>query len=450
MLARESRLIGPGSPFELIDSTLDGITYRTYRHAPNTLNDVYRRAARFPDHELLIQCNSRLNNATVLQRAAALGLLLKDAFQIADGMCVGVSLDNRPEWLIAFIAVTSINATAVILPGDLGPADAASALGSSDCTMVITDKITAEQLASCGFRGSTLAIDIDDDYEGDAFANCVAKSNSEASSPYSPVPDPEQLAMIAFTSGSSGPPKGVRINHRGLMQGMMNMLLGAALNAARMASNHKAARVTSAPISILTAPFSHVSGYSHLFLMLFLNGTVFALPEWDPAVARSVVKREAITTLSGATPQMVRDLISHAPLNGELDSLRSIGIHGVSLMPSLVTEITAQLPQVTINTGYGMTETNGTICTIAGPELAQRHNSCGRALPTVEIRIVPDVNKAEPGGEILVRGAMLMQGYCGPFVGSHKAVGNEWFKTGDWGRIDDEVELTRFGTCPIV
>src|SRR5690349_9825331 len=116
MLSRELRLIGKGSPFELIDTELNGVTYRTYRHGPRTLTDLYHRAARGPDREFLVHGDRRFTNTLLLQQGYVLGKRLLESFHIRNGSRVGLQLCEEPEWLIAFIAITSIGAIAVVLP----------------------------------------------------------------------------------------------------------------------------------------------------------------------------------------------------------------------------------------------------------------------------------------------------------------------------------------------
>jgi acyl-CoA synthetase (AMP-forming)/AMP-acid ligase II len=440
MLSRESRLVGKGSPFELVDTALNGLTYRTYRHGPKTLNDLYQRGARAPNREFLIHCDRRLTNTAILQQGSALGRLLKESFHISSGMRVGLQLRNGPEWLIGFIAITSIGGTAVALPVQADLTETMTALEVTGCSLVIASREAASLLADAGYRGSVIGVNEKAERDASsAFPFALDASSSTSATLHAAAIDPEQLALISFTSGSTGRSKGVMINHRSLMHGIMNMLLGAALSGSSSSPNDRPSGLAGPPISLLTAPFSHVSGYSHLLLMLFLGGKVIALPDWDPNTVPALIKREAVTSIAGATPAMIRELILSDRAPDTLSSLRSVGMHGVSLVPGLLAEIGSRLPYVAVNTSYGMTETNGAICAISGAQLTQRPTSGGRPLPTVDIRIKQNDRVGHgPAGELLVRGPMLMQGYCGQSVDDSSPIAREWFSTGDFGFIDGD------------
>jgi acyl-CoA synthetase (AMP-forming)/AMP-acid ligase II len=92
--------------------------------------------------------------------------------------------------------------------------------------------------------------------------------------------------------------------------------------------------------------------------------------------------------------------------------------------------------------GYGMTETNGTICQLVGPALLDRPAASGRILPTAEVKIVRDDGTeaaCDEVGEVWVRGAMVMQGYCGnPQATADALRPDGWLRTGDMARIDGD------------
>ena len=112
---------------------------------------------------------------------------------------------------------------------------------------------------------------------------------------------------------------------------------------------------------------------------------------------------------------MLWDLLRTDRTRFDLSSLRSLGVGGQALLAPLLREIAAAFPHAVMGAGYGMTEANGSVCMIAGDDLLQRPSASGRVAPSADLRIVDDSGAdVVPGdcGEILLRGAMIMRGYC--------------------------------------
>jgi acyl-CoA synthetase (AMP-forming)/AMP-acid ligase II len=123
-------------------------------------------------------------------------------------------------------------------------------------------------------------------------------------------------------------------------------------------------------------------------------------------------------------------------------SIYSIGIGGQALHKKLLQEIATAFPQAMVGVGYGMTETNGTLCQLVGPALLERPSASGRILPTAEVKIMRDDNTAAAEnevGEVWVRGAMVMREYCGNPSATAQALRSDgWLQTGDLARIDSD------------
>jgi acyl-CoA synthetase (AMP-forming)/AMP-acid ligase II len=193
------------------------------------------------------------------------------------------------------------------------------------------------------------------------------------------------------------------------------------------------------PSALLAVPLFHSSGCYSIFLSnLLRGGKIVILQKWHAAQALELIERERITAFSGA-PTMMWDLLRLDRSGRDLSCLLSIGVGGQALQPHLLREIVAAFPNAILGGGYGMTESNGSVCLIAGEELLLRPTSSGRVLAAADIKLVDDDDaEVEAGavGEICLRGAMLMRGYCRRPDETATALRGGWLHTGDLGRLD--------------
>jgi len=128
--------------------------------------------------------------------------------------------------------------------------------------------------------------------------------------------------------------------------------------------------------------------------------------------------------------------------NQSTDNLRSLthmNIYGVALRRKFIRELAKEFPHISVGTGYGMTETCGAISVVSAMERLANPELSGLALPSANIKIVnPGGLETARGehGEIWVRGAMVMQGYCSAEDDSSVSLQDGWLKTRDRGYID--------------
>lgn len=435
------RLTGPASPFELVETRIDGRPCRVFRHGPRTLPDVFRKAATAGRRPYLIIDRHEVSYEAVLRGAQALGRELVDRHGVRVGDHVGMILHNCPEWPMALIALTSIGAIATLLHRQRPAAELIEALDLCQCALVIADQPIARELRELGDRRPVLVMHKRGDTgTADNWFCCDTLETTAGTSPVARV-DPEQEALVAFTSGSSSRAKGVILTHRAIVTGLMNMMLGGAIAATkteRRALPADAATRAAQPACFVAAPFSHASGYLNLLLMAYMAGKVVSQSSWNAVAALALMGQQGVRSLVGATPTMIREFLDTDPSAQDLRAFSSIGIHGSAAHPSLIGAIRASMPDVTVNTGYGMTETNGSVCAVSGSDLLEHPGTSGQPLPSVELRI----ERVEHGiggveiGEIWVRGAMLMRGYCGAPEATAEALCDGWFRTGDMGRVD--------------
>jgi long-chain acyl-CoA synthetase len=193
------------------------------------------------------------------------------------------------------------------------------------------------------------------------------------------------------------------------------------------------------PAALLAVPLFHTSGCYSIFLSnLLRGGKIVMLRKWHAERALNLIEQERVTAFSGP-PSMLWDLVRARSHGRDLRSLTSIGVAGQELRPQLLREIVAAFPQAVIGRGYGMTEANGSVCLIAGDELLRHPTSSGRVIATADIKLVDEAGSETPPGsvgEICIRGAMVMLGYCRRPQETAAALRDGWLHTGDLGRLD--------------
>lgn len=262
-----------------------------------------------------------------------------------------------------------------------------------------------------------------------ATADCTAIGNPPAGHGGSPghLRHGDDLAMILYTGGTTGRPKGVMLSHRAPLAYAL-CLAGAGESAPGACMLH-------------TAPLFHVGAISG-FLAATLNRSrhVF-LPAFDPGEVIAAIIAHKVTDLF-LVPTMLQAVLDHPAMNtGRMASVQRI-YYGAAPMPlPLIERALATLPGVGFVQGYGMTEAAGSLSLLAPSDhlSAGRLRSAGRAVMAIDIRVVDPAGKERlvgEAGEIVARGEAVMTGYWNRPEETAEALRDGWLHTGDVGFMD--------------
>ncbi|MFJ7750863.1 AMP-binding protein [Arthrobacter sp. NPDC097144] len=241
-------------------------------------------------------------------------------------------------------------------------------------------------------------------------------------------PDPNALAVMIFTSGTTGEPKGVMHTHNTLVAGSLPW--PDKLGMDRDAVIHMA------------STFAHLTGYLYgVSLPLQLGATVILQDVWNAAEFVELVEQHGIQHTSGATP-FLHDLLEAKNLaDHDTSSLARFCCMGAPIPRSMIAGAKQRLPQLSVFGGWGQTEC--CLVTMGHPSDPQDKiiNSDGRALAGMQVRVLDlDGSDAAPGveGRLQVKGPFLFQGYAGKLEQTRSEFDGDWFDTGDLATLDEE------------
>ena len=457
------QLIHKGSPFELQDASVEGIHCKVFKRGPKTLYDVFMKAADYDEHEFIINGNMRFTFGQAFQRGNNFARNLRQKYNIKKGSRVALIMYTGPEWAVAFMAICFAGATPVVIPVGSEGSYIVDAIKLTNCALVVADLPSAGKIRASGMKRPVVipvmqrsdAISYIGATSGFSVFNLAdasgGKNDANVNETCGPTPDDE--AMIAFTAGTAGEPKGVIYSHRNMTTGLMNMALGGFLMSFRVSSDMRKPPHDTQSCSLLAAPFSHISGYSQLMQMCFLGGKIVVMPEWNTERATALIESERVRLLYGLSPAMATGLLRSNRFTNSLRSLTCLNIHGVTLHRTFIRELADAFPYISLRSGYGMTETCGAISMVTGMDMLGNPEFSGRTLPSVNVQIV-DHNGREAArgdhGEIWVRGAMVMRGYCSNHYDSRVVLEDGWLKTGDLGCLDQAGNLYVSGRLDVL
>ncbi|MEA2447335.1 MAG: long-chain acyl-CoA synthetase, partial [Actinomycetota bacterium] len=240
--------------------------------------------------------------------------------------------------------------------------------------------------------------------------------------------DNSDLAVLAYTSGTTGEPKGAMLSHGNLLANL------------RQQMSIPEAHVDEQDVLFLALPLFHIFGLNVTLGLLVLNGaTGILLEKFEPIPALRIIQEYKVTVLFGA-PTMYTAWVAVPGVDQyDLSSVR-LAISGAAPLAPDVLRDFRQMFEVDIYEGYGLTETAPTL---SSNRMATKPKagSIGLPLPEVEMRLVDeDGNDVELGdpGEIVVRGPNVFAGYWNRPEDTERAFFGDWFRTGDIAVKDEE------------
>jgi fatty-acyl-CoA synthase len=408
-------------------------------------------AQRYPDKPAIVYCGATTSYGQLKQQVDALAAFLRHRLGVAHGDRVLLASQNCPQFVAAFYAALRLGA--VVVP--VNPMSKAAEV-----------RFYAQD---SGARVAFIAQELLPEFAAEDFDSLIVHAYSDAVAPgcaADEVPDwvatprralegaclhsfeevsrsaregdptaasqvaPDDLAVLPYTSGTTGHPKGCMHTHTTVLASLASSQVWKGLN------------VESVVLAV--APLFHMLGMQNgMNMPIMLSGTAVMLPRWDAAVAARLIERHRVTVWT-APPAMVLDLFAHPEAQQRDLSSISMLSGGGAAMPEAVSAMLMERYGLTYNEGYGLTETASFL---HGNPLARGKRQClGMPTQGVDSRIVDPATGQElpPGetGELVTHAPQVMKGYWHNPEADREAFieidGKRFFRTGDLAAVDEE------------
>ncbi|WP_063010534.1 class I adenylate-forming enzyme family protein [Nocardia kruczakiae] len=425
-------LTGPGGPFEMVVEEVLGAPIPVMRDRRRSMAELFHAGTAWGDHDYLVTPDRRITFAEHGAAATALARALADRYGVGKGDRVGILAANTPEWVTTFWAAQVLGAIPVGYNAWWAPREIAYGLQHTRPTVVVADAKRAALLAEVGTDIPVLTMESD-------LPRLIAGHPGPAPEVSIAEDDP---AVILYTSGTSGRPKGVVHTQRNLLAvcdyHRFTDAMAAAFRGQQLGSGPSDRRF------LLTSPLFHIASLHNLIIPRLATGATVVINtgSFDPERVLSLMERERVTNW-GAVPTMVSRMLEHDLSRYDLSSLVAFSLNAAPSSPAFHQRLRRELPmaEVALTTSYGLTE-SGTAATVATPPVLAAHpDTVGMPIIGVSIEIRDPDNRALPDGqegEICVRSPYVMLGYWNDPAATATAIDAErWLHTGDFGVIEE-------------
>ena len=435
-----AQLMAPTAPFEIETVDVAGVPLKAFKNAETSLG-TFLAAGRNHGDALFLQYQGE--SWTYADFFVAVdkvcGWLVNDQ-GINKGDRVAIAMRNRPEWLVAFVATVTVGAVAVPLNSWGKAQELQQGLEDSEASLVFADEARLGFIRELNVSLAAVSADGGSTEHTIGMADILDRDTAAVAEVVSV--DRHDPAILMFTSGTSGRPKGAMLSHFNCCQALMNVeFIGAGTYMTNMEEMNQQLASPIPPKTLLAVPLFHISGLLSQALINLRHGrALFMMYKWDIDEAIRIVKDEKITVLMGA-PVMLLELLKNEQFGDEHAAYLTNVSAGGAATPELLSELYAtKTGSAMSGGGWGMTETMGSGAAFTGRYFAERPDASGFPSPIVEFSFRDEEANVVPAGEpgeIWVRSSAAIQGYFSGGKPSDEPV-EGWMATGDVGYISDE------------
>jgi acyl-CoA synthetase (AMP-forming)/AMP-acid ligase II len=339
---------------------------------------------------------------------------------VSQGDCVLLVVENSLEYVVAYFGALTAGATLVPVHPDATNSLVRSLMADCHAQMVISRSQTFQRLGLEDVPAATIRLHASFAKNSEEFFSDPDRKMSY------PAISPSSLALILYTSGTTGQPKGVMLSHANLLANTESIITYLEISREDSIVN--------------VLPFSHSFGNSVLLTHLAVGGRVVIENRFMyPAKVVETLQAERPTGLSGVPSTFYILLNKTSFASHDWSFLRYISQAGGGMRVETVQRLRSILPNAKIFIMYGQTEASARLSYLPPELLSRKIGSIGIAIPGVELRVVNETGDEVTGdeiGEIVARGPNIMQGYLNH--SSDQALRGGWLHTGDMARRDQD------------
>jgi long-chain acyl-CoA synthetase len=376
-----------------------------------------RTAAEYPDHAALRMDDLVLSYAQLREAAGRMSTLLA-GLGVEPGDRVGLMLPNVPAFPIAFYGALAAGAVVVPMNPLLKSREVSYYLGDSGAKAVIAWHAAAGEAAKGAADVGAQMIAAETPDLNDLLADVSAAPESSGRAGLDD-------AVILYTSGTTGHPKGAELTHNGLVSN--------AEICARTLFD-----VSPAAVIMGCLPLFHVFGLTcGLNVSVASGATLTLLPRFDPAKALDIIQRDRVTIFEGV-PTMYAAMLHLPDADPAQAATLQLCASGGAAMPVEILRGFEEKFGCIILEGYGLSETSP-VASFNHPDRVRKPGSIGTPIEGVQMRLIDDDWNTVPDGEIgeiAIRGPNVMKGYWNKPDATAETMRDSWFRTGDMARVD--------------
>lgn len=396
-------------------------------------NMLRAQVERQPDEVFVVEDETRWTYQEALTKIKKLASSLA-AQSIQPGDRVALMFLNQKEFLISYFALLHMGAVVVPINLTLGPDDIMFVLQNSGTRLVLTTAALAAPLAGkIPMLVANQEVDENNTPALPSFEEAVEKGSADFMP--SKQRESETLAVLMYTSGTTGKPKGVMLSEANLK--------------ANLEGIHPVLKLDGKNRALLALPLFHAYGLMIGLYIISLGARLVLVPKFTPRKILHALVEEKVTMLP-LVPTMFGMILEGAGKLG-MDPFKELKycISGGASLPEELLKRIEKAMDVVVLEGYGLTETSPVLA-VNSPTVGSIPRSVGRPLPNLEIKLLDDhgnfipweLGQTSAEGEIVAKGPNVMLGYYElPEETAQVLDSQGWFKTGDLGHLDPEGNL---------